>query len=177
MANAKSKRRSRKPRGPAQTPRAVTSQRREVRAQQLAAQRRQSASSSRSLGTFGPPPQGLFGALPVAEIAILAGLIGIVVGIINGGGTALNVGVIACALGVLEVTVREHFSGYRSHSTLLAAAPAVGVELLLAELVGVPTQRVLLLLPVIPVFGLGFWIFRRAFQTARQTRVARSSSP
>ena len=38
---------------------------------------------------------------------------------------ALAVGVVVCTLGVLEVTAREHFSGYRSHATLLAAIPAV----------------------------------------------------
>ncbi len=34
--------------------------------------------------------------------------------------TALGVGVVLGALGGLEVSVREHFAGYRSHTTLLA---------------------------------------------------------
>ena len=37
---------------------------------------------------------------------------------------ALAVGALVCGLGVTEVTAREHFSGFRSHSALLAAFPA-----------------------------------------------------
>jgi hypothetical protein len=130
----------------------------------------------RMLGSYGPTPKGLFGEIPVAELAILIGLIGAIVGILGGGGPALIVGIIVCALGVFEVTVREHFSGYRSHTTLLAAAPAVLLEVAVAEIFGVPRQRILVLAPAIPVFVICFLIFRRAFQAARQTRVARYPS-
>ena len=128
------------------------------------------------LGTYGERPAGLFGPVPVSEIAILAGIVGMVVGYFTGGGAALVVGAIVCALGVLEVTAREHFSGYRSHATLLAAIPAVIVEAALALLVGAPRQRVLLLVPVVPVFAVGFVIMRRTFRTARHTRVTRQPS-
>jgi hypothetical protein len=100
------------------------------------------------------------------------GLIAAVVGFIQGGGPALVVGLIVCTVGVVEVTAREHFTGYRSHAALLAAIPSVAVE------VGVvvafkPSQRALLVLAVVPVFAGLFWWLRRRFLIARQARVAR----
>jgi ABC-type proline/glycine betaine transport system permease subunit len=99
------------------------------------------------------------------------------VGIIQGGGPALVVGIIVCALGVVEVTSREHFSGYRSHAALLAAIPAIGLEALLVAIFGEPNPRALLLVVVVPVFGVLFWLLRRKFLAARQARVARPVAP
>ena len=115
--------------------------------------------------------------MPVSEIAIFAGIIALVVGLITGGQPALVVGAIVCGLGVTEVTAREHFSGFRSHSTLLAAVPAVIVEVAFALLVGVPSQRLLLLVPLIAVWVPCFWLLRKTFQTARHARLARPPAP
>lgn len=46
----------------------------------------------------------------------------LIVGIAGQNPTALGVGVVLGALGGLEVSVREHLAGYRSHTTLLAGA-------------------------------------------------------
>jgi uncharacterized integral membrane protein len=46
----------------------------------------------------------------------------LIVGIAGQNPTALGVGVVLGGLGGLEVSVREHFAGYRSHTTLLAGA-------------------------------------------------------
>lgn len=129
------------------------------------------------MGAYGERPPSPFGGLPVSEIAIFAGAVGLIVGLIQGGGPALIVGVIVCTLGVVEITAREHFSGYRSHATLLAALPAVGVEVALVTLVGTPSSRFLLLLVVVPVYAIVFWFLRRRFQVARQARVARPPAP
>jgi hypothetical protein len=115
--------------------------------------------------------------LPVSEFAILVGLVAVVIGFINGGGVALIVGVIVCVLGVLEITSREHFAGYRSHTILLAAIPAVGVEAGLVAVVGEPKQRALLLIVVVPVFTVLFWLLRKKFLSARQARIARPPRP
>ena len=131
----------------------------------------------RRLGREGERPPSPFGGLPISELAILAGFIAAVVGVVQGGEAAVIVGVVVCALGVIEVTVREHFAGYRSHTTLLSAMPAVGVEVGLVTAFGEPRQRALLLLAVVPVYALGFWLLRRRFQTARQARVARPPAP
>ena len=164
-----SKRRARKARGG--EPRAVPSNRRDERAALRHRDQRASVQSGRTLGTVGERPVGLFGGVPVSEFAIFAGIIALVVGMINHGGPALEVGIIVMALGVTEVTAREHFSGFRSHATLLALMPAVVLESLYALVIGVPNQRILLLAPVIPIFLLGYWLLRRHFRVARHARV------
>ena len=131
----------------------------------------------RNAGREGDRPEGPFGGLPISELAILAGLVGAVVGFVSGGGPALIVGLIVCALGVVEVTAREHFSGYRSHTVLLAAIPAVALEAAIVVVFGEPRERLLLLLAVVPVFGALFWVLRRRFAVARQARVARPPAP
>jgi hypothetical protein len=123
------------------------------------------------LGTLGERPPGIFGGLPISEFAIFAGLVALVVGAINQGGAALDVGIVLMALGVTEVTAREHLSGYRSHTTLLAFMPAVIIEAIYALVIGAPRQRILLLVPVIPVFGICYWLLSRQFRTARHARV------
>jgi hypothetical protein len=125
------------------------------------------------LGAYGERPRSPFGGLPVAEIAIFVGAVVLVVGVINHGGVALIGGVVICLFGVLEVTTREHFSGYRSHTVLLAAIPAVAVEFLIALTVGPPAVRALLLVPVAAVFATCAWFLRRRFLIARQARIAR----
>jgi hypothetical protein len=109
----------------------------------------------------------------VSEVAIFAGAVALIVGWFRHGGPALIVGVVVCTLGVLEVTSREHFSGYRSHSTLLAAVPAVGTEVAVVALIGAPRERLLLLVVIVPVYAGVFWLLRRRFRIARQARVAR----
>ena len=131
--------------------------------------------SRRQLGREGTRPEGPFGGLPISELAILAGLIGAVIGFVDGGGPALVVGLIVCGLGVCEITAREHFSGYRSHTALLAGIPAVAAEVGLVAIFGEPRQRGVLLVVVVPVFAILFWVLRRRFIVARQARVARSA--
>ena len=109
----------------------------------------------------------------MSEIAIFAGGVGFVVGLLSGGGLPLIVGAVVCGLGVLEVTVREHFSGYRSHSVLLAALPTVAFETALVLSVGAPSNRILLLPAIAPVFAVLFWLLRKRFLVARQARIAR----
>ncbi len=129
----------------------------------------------RQLGREGERPEGPFGGLPVSEVAILLGIIGAVFGFLNGGGPALVVGLVVCALGVCEITAREHFAGYRSHTALLAGIPAVMIEVGVVAIFGEPKQRGFLLVVVVPVFAILFWLLRRQFMIARQARVARSA--
>jgi len=177
MASPRSKQRSRKRRSPSTAPRAVASTRRLERSERERHAERERRRGRRQLGREGERPESPFGGLPISELAILAGFIGTVIGVINGGGPALIVGVIVCALGVVEVTAREHFAGYRSHTALLAALPAVGLEAAIVAAFGEPKQRALLLVVVVPAFSILFWLLRRKFQVARQARVARPPAP
>lgn len=150
----------------------MTSTRREARAERQVQTEREVKRGDRLLGREGERPESPFGGLPISELAILVGLIASVIGFIQGGGPALVVGLIVCALGVIEVTAREHFSGYRSHTALLAAIPSVALEAGVV-LAFKPSQRAVLVLAVVPVFAGLFWWLRRRFLVARQARVAR----
>ncbi len=169
MSHPSSRRRARKARGG--SPKAVPSSRRTQRADRLRQERAVQVRADRTLGTVGERPPGIFGGVPVSEFAILAGMVALVIGMIDHGGSALEVGIIVMALGVTEVTAREHFSGFRSHTTLLAFMPAVIVEAAYALVVGVPHQRILLLVPAVPIFALCYWLLRRHFRVARHARV------
>jgi hypothetical protein len=182
VAGQKSKRRSRKRRNPSGAPpRVAPSSRRELRtelrAERSATTVRQQRRAQRQLGTEGERPPSPFGGLPVSEVAIFAGGVGAAVGLFQGGGAALVVGLIVCTLGVVEVTAREHFSGFRSHASLLAAIPAVAVGVAVVIVFGQPRQRSVVLLAVVPVYAGVFWLLRKRFLRARQARVARPPAP
>jgi hypothetical protein len=164
--------RSRKRRSRGTPPRAVASTRRDERAERQAQTASELKRGGRVLGREGERPESPFGGLPISELAILLGLVASVIGFIQGGGPALIVGLIVCALGVIEITAREHFSGYRSHASLLAAIPSVAIEVGIV-LAFKPSQRAVLVLVVIPVFAGLFWWLRKRFLVARQARVAR----
>ena len=93
----------------------------------------------------------------------------------RGGGPALYVGLLA--LGVVEFTAREHFSGYRSHTTLLAAIPALAIATALELTLGATNNRLVLAAVVVPVFALLFYLLRRRFMAACQARIARPPAP
>jgi len=68
--------------------------------------------------------------------AILAGIIALIVGVVSQNEKAIGAGVILAGLGGLEVAVREHFAGFRSHTTLLAGFVFVVVVAVLFYAVG-----------------------------------------
>jgi hypothetical protein len=100
----------------------------------------------------------------LAELVILAGIVALVIGVVGGNPTAIGVGVALAGLGGLEVAIREHFAGYRSHTTLLAGAAFVLVTGLVFY-VGGQVLAVALGFCVV-AFALVFYLSRRAFQRA-----------
>ena len=156
----------------------MPSGRREQRAEREAVALQTERRSQRQLGTEGERPPSPFGGLPVSEVAIFAGIVGLVVWLIRGGTVTLVISLVVCTLGVLEVTAREHFAGYRSHTTLLASIPAVGLAIGLLSLIGAKGNRApLLVLIAAPVYALLFWQLRKRFLVARQARVVRPPAP
>ncbi len=75
-------------------------------------------------------PQAPWHPLPLSEMLILAGAAGFLIGLVRGPTASglIAASVAAVALGTLEVTLREHLSGFRSHTVLLALLPAVVVH-------------------------------------------------
>lgn len=109
-------------------------------------------------------PPAPWGNAPLAELVILAGIISLAIGVIGGHPTAIGVGVALAGLGGLEVAAREHFAGYRSHTTLLAGAAFV----LVTGLVFYAAHTILAVALAIGAvaFAIVFYLARRAFQRA-----------
>jgi hypothetical protein len=111
-------------------------------------------------------PKAPWHPFPLVELCVLVGIVLIVIGLIVGfdsdrGQLALVCGVLLASLGGLDTALREHFNGYRSHSSLLAGLPGVVAAAALffanAPWIAVAAGAAL-------VFGLGFWVFRNAFR-------------
>lgn len=109
-------------------------------------------------------PPAPWGSFPLAELTVLAGIVMLAIGIFSASPTAIGVGVVLAGLGGLEVAVREHFAGYRSHTTLLAGMVFVLVvgglfylaDLILAICLGVGALA----------FLVALYLLRRKFQRA-----------
>ena len=95
---------------------------------------------------------------------MLAGIVTLAIGAIGGHPTAIGAGVVLAGLGGLEVSVREHFAGYRSHTTLLAGLVFVLVTGGLFYLGGLILAICLAVGAV--AFIASFLALRRAFQRA-----------
>lgn len=109
-------------------------------------------------------PPAPWGSFPLAELTVLGGIIALVVGVVSKSPTTIGVGVVLAGLGGLEVSAREHFAGYRSHTTLLAGTVFVLVTGGLFYLAGLILAVCLAVGTV--AFAASFYALRRAFQKA-----------
>ncbi len=97
---------------------------------------------------------------------VLGGLVLLVVGLVVGGARGVTMIAVGLALGAiagLELSIREHFAGYRSHTILLSGAVGVAVLIVLAW----PSRRVWLPLALaiaLGAFGGTAWALARAFR-------------
>jgi hypothetical protein len=109
-------------------------------------------------------PPAPWGSFPLAELTVLAGIVMLVIGFVGTNPKAIGVGVVLGGLGGLEVSAREHFAGYRSHTTLLAGTVFVLVTGGLFYL----AKLILLICLVVgaAAFAAAFYALRRAFQRA-----------
>jgi hypothetical protein len=109
-------------------------------------------------------PPAPWGNAPLAELVILAGIVSLAIGVIGGNPTAIALGVALAGLGGMEVAIREHLAGYRSHTTLLAGFAFV----LTTGLVFYAAGTILAVALAIGAlaFAVVFYLARRAFQKA-----------
>ncbi len=110
-------------------------------------------------------PKAPWSPFPLVELTILLGIVLLALGffgIADRRGLFLGCGVALVAVASLELTIREHFAGYRSHSTLLAgvAAAVALVPLYLLDL----RPRLILLGVAVVVFAIAFALLRSAFR-------------
>jgi len=76
----------------------------------------------------------------------------------------IGAGLVLGSLAGLELSVREHFSGYRSHTMLLAAAAGVLVTGLLLLLAGDTLAPIVCLAIGLLAAGLAGWRLTAAFR-------------
>jgi hypothetical protein len=127
--------------------------------------------------SVGERPRAPWHPLPLSELLILVGALGTVFGLRGGishGGPPLFAGIAAVLIGTVEVVLREHLSGYRSHTLILALLPVIVLHTLLVLLVLPQLDRLqslaLLLFDVALVTFL-FKLLRARFLDARRERV------
>jgi hypothetical protein len=109
-------------------------------------------------------PPAPWGKAPLAELTIFAGIVSLGYGVLAGAEVWIGLGVALAGLGGMEVAIREHFAGYRSHTTLLAGFVFVVV---VGGLFYGAHQVLAVALPVGAVaFAVAFYLARRAFQRA-----------
>ena len=111
-------------------------------------------------------PKAPWHPFPLVELCVLVGIVLIVSGLIVGfdsdrGQLALVCGVLLASLGGLDTAVREHFNGYKSHSSVLAGLPGV---IAAAALFFARAPWIAVAVGAALVFGLAFWGFRTAFR-------------
>jgi len=118
-------------------------------------------------------PPAPWGSFPLTELVILLALILGVIGLIrfnqHSGKVMVAAAMCLGSLGGLEVAIREHLAGYRSHTTLLAASCGVGSMILISVIAGKAGIGVLAL-----VVGVGVLVFVLAFYGLRQAFIRRS---
>src|SRR5919204_302936 len=111
-------------------------------------------------------PKAPWSPFPLVELCVLIALVLIVLGFLSDGDrrTAMLAGGIALAsLAGLEIAIREHFAGYRSHTALLAGAVALAVLIGLTLLApGIPV--ILRLVVAVAVFLGAARFLVRVFQ-------------
>ncbi|UTI65758.1 hypothetical protein NBH00_05970 [Paraconexibacter antarcticus] len=109
-------------------------------------------------------PPAPWSPFPLVELCILAGLILLGVGFFSTGDgrlTLLVVGLALVAISAIELSIREHFAGFRSHTTLLAAATVIFPLVPLTVVFSIP--RVPMLVAGAVLFGIMFIVLRSVF--------------
>jgi hypothetical protein len=111
-------------------------------------------------------PEAPWGRFPLSELVILLGIGLMTWGFLSSrsqGNLRLVVGLMLASLGGLELALREHLAGYRSHSSLLAGAAALLAVTVLALGPGPHVAWALIVLAV-AIFVPAFYGLRELFK-------------
>ena len=109
-------------------------------------------------------PAAPWGNFPLVELAVLFGLVMLVIGAVEQNVLIVATGLMVGAAAGLELSVREHFNGYRSHTTLLAGSAFVATVGVLFYATGL-ILAICLGIGAIVFAAMALWL-RRAFQRA-----------
>ena len=110
-------------------------------------------------------PQAAWGSFPLTEIVIFIGLLLLVVGFFIAppqGLVMIGVGLLLGSLAGLELSVREHFAAFRSHTLVLSAA--VGVPVFGVLWFATRISPAICAAAGLLAFGGAAWLFASAFR-------------
>jgi hypothetical protein len=149
------------------------------RAASSASPSQRAANALGELKATGDRPQAPWHPLPLSELLILVGAIGTVIAWLRGvesNGALLGAGIGAVVIGTIEVTLREHLGGFRSHTLMLSVLPAIvfhtAVVLLVLAFAGrAPSWLNIVLLPIDAAIAVVcFKLLRARYVDARRER-------
>jgi hypothetical protein len=109
------------------------------------------------------PPPAPWGSFPLVELCVLLALVLGIWGFAKGGqqgGVMMGAAAALGSLAGLEVAIREHFAGFKSHSTVLASCAAVAT-LAITVIAGAP--RIVTVAAGLFVGVSSFYFARRAY--------------
>jgi hypothetical protein len=111
-------------------------------------------------------PPAPWGSFPLTELLVLVGIVLMGWGLAtwsSGGHARFGAGLAIAALGGLELSVREHLGGFRSHTTLLSGVAAFVVVSVLALGPGPHLLGALVIIGAV-VFAVSFFLLRGLFK-------------
>jgi hypothetical protein len=125
----------------------------------------QRAKAARRRSVHEDRPPAPWGDFPLSEIVVFVGILLLITGFFVSppqGFVMIAVGLALGSLAGLEVSVREHFAGFRSHTLLLSAA--VGIPLFGVLFVATKVPTPICLAAGAAAFAGSAWLFTQAFR-------------
>jgi hypothetical protein len=129
-----------------------------------AAERRPAVEPARRSAARDQRPAAPWGSFPLQELTVLVGLVILIIGFVGSNPVAIGVGLVLGSLAGLELSLREHLAGYRSHTFLLSGTAfviTVGTLYYLGGLI-----LLICLIAGAAVFVLAFVALRNIFRRA-----------
>ncbi len=119
-----------------------------------------------------PRPDAIWAPFPLTEIGMAVGLALFALGFVANTAELFLAGVGVLVVAVCELCLREHFSGFRSHSILLGLLPVSAVHLGIVY-AGAATWRgpLALAIDLAVAAGLAWWLQRRFVAAQGDARV------
>jgi hypothetical protein len=120
-----------------------------------------------------PRPDAIWAPFPLTEIGMAVGLALFLLGYVSSAPALFLAGVGVLVVVVGELCLREHLSGFRSHSILLALLPVTTVHLGAVYAAGLTWRGpAALALDLVVALALAWWLQRRYRAAQGGARVA-----
>ena len=116
-----------------------------------------------------PRPDAIWAPFPLTEIGMALGIVLFALGFASGAAGLFLAGIGVLIVVVGELCLREHFSGFRSHSLLLGLLPVTAVHLAVVYAGDVTWRGALPLALDLAVAGALAWWLQRRFAAAQTT--------